>query len=122
MRVINESPPLTEHICRNAKRTTRYVERPLFRSITTGGAVKPNRLSGHGINEVIKRRVQAVGLNPKDFGGHSLRAGFVTQAFRSGADSRSIRRQTGHKGDAILDIYDRENAPMANNAVTRIGL
>ena len=122
MRVIHEAPPLTEHICRNTKRATRYVERPLFRSISTGGTVKAARLSGHGINEVIKRRVTAVGLNPKDFGGHSLRAGFVTQAFRSGADSRSIRRQTGHKGDAILDIYDRENAPMANNAVTRIGL
>jgi len=122
MRVISEAPPLTEHVCRNTPRKTRYAERPLFRSISTGGTVKTNRLSGQGINEVIKRRVQAVGLNPRDFGGHSLRAGFVTQAFRSGADSRSIRRQTGHKGDAILDIYDRENAPMANNAVTRIGL
>ena len=28
-------------------------------------------------------------------GGHSLRAGFVTEAFRRGADAHAIMRQTG---------------------------
>jgi hypothetical protein len=30
-------------------------------------------------------------------GGHSLRAGFVTETFRQGADAHSIMRQTGHR-------------------------
>jgi len=79
-------------------------------------------MTGHAVGEVIKRRAAAAGLDPDLYGGHSLRAGFVTQAFKAGANSRSIRRQTGHMGDAILSVYDRENAPLEGNAVRNIGL
>ncbi len=44
-------------------------------------------------------------------GGHSLRSGFVTEAFRQGADAHAIMRQTGHRNPAILETYAREHAP-----------
>lgn len=123
MRALRRVGAPTEHICRRGDRQRQPdAEVPLFRSLAGGGVIKPARLSGHAINEVVKRRAAAAGLDPELYGGHSLRAGFVTQAFKSGADSRSIRRQTGHKGDAILAVYDRENAPLQGNAVTGIGL
>lgn len=113
----------TAHICRSGEHQRQpEAESPLFRSLAGGGVIKPGRMSGHAVNEVIKRRAAAAGLNPDLYGGHSLRAGFITQAYKGGADSRAIRRQTGHKGDAVLAIYDRENAPLEGNAVRNIGL
>ena len=55
-------------------------------------------------------------------GGHSLRAGFVTEAFRRGADAHAIMRQTGHRSPVMLEVYAREHAPLVGNAVTRLGL
>lgn len=50
-------------------------------------------------------------------GGHFLRAGFVTQASRNGADAHAIMRQTGHTTPAMLERYARQNAPLMGNAV-----
>jgi len=121
MRAVREAGPHQTHVCRR-DRPRLERELPLFRSLAGGGAVKPVRMSGHAVNEMLKRRAAAAGLDPARYGGHSLRAGFVTQAFRAGADSRAIRRQTGHKSDSILAVYDREYAPLTGNAVTSIGL
>ena len=73
----------------------------------------------------VRRRAGAAGYDESlvaALGGHSLRAGFVTQAFRNGADAHAIMRQTGHKTPAMLEVYARENAPLIGNAVTDIGL
>jgi integrase len=36
---------------------------------------------------------------PDDLSGHSLRAGFVTEAKKHGADDAAIMDQTGHSGE-----------------------
>ena len=51
-----------------------------------------------------------------------MRSGFVTEAFRAGADAHAIMRQTGHRSPGMLEVYARENAPLTGNAVSRIGL
>lgn len=123
MRALRKSGQPTAHICRDGRhQRLADDETPLFRSLAGGGVIKASRMSGAAVGEVIKRRAAAAGLNPDLYGGHSLRAGFVTQAFKAGSDSRSVRRQTGHVGDAILAVYDRENAPLEGNAVRNIGL
>lgn len=53
-------------------------------------------------------------------GGHSLRAGFVTQAFRNGADAHAIMRQTGHTTPAMVEVYARENAPLIGCAIAAV--
>jgi integrase len=95
---------------------------PLFRPVMKNGAIKDRHISGNVVNDVLQRRVAAVGLPSTDFGGHSLRAGFVTQAFRAGANHHEVMRQTGHKDVATLEIYSLDNAPLQHNAVTRLGL
>jgi integrase len=97
-------------------------DRPLFRSVHKTGIPGSDALSGHAVGAVVKRRAAAAGLNPARFSGHSLRAGFVTQAVRGGADAGSIMRQTGHRSDAMVELYRRENAPLIGNAVTILGL
>ena len=89
------------------------------------GAIGQQAMTGHGINEMIQRRAAAAGFTPAQvdkLGGHSLRAGFVTEAFRAGADAHAIMRQTGHRSPVMLEVYAREHAPLVGNAVTRLGL
>lgn len=94
---------------------------PLFRSVRPEGTLG-GPLGGHGVNAVVKRRAAAVGFPVGGLGGHSLRAGFVTQAFRAGADAHAIMRQTGHRNPAMLEVYSREGAPLVGNAVMGLGL
>ena len=97
-------------------------EGPLFRSIRKGGIVTSNRLSGRAVAEIIKRNVQAIGLNPAAFSGHSLRAGFVTSAAEAGADLASIREQTGHCSDHALATYVRRSTLFSDSsAVLALG-
>jgi len=96
--------------------------RPLFRPISRHGHLRPDRLTGQSIAGIVQRYAQRAGLNPQLFAGHSLRAGFVTQAARNKASSRAIMRQTGHRSAAMVDVYVRRADPLADNAVTELGL
>ena len=114
------------HVCR----TARLPEpgdptRPLLRTVHRTGVIGDRPVTGHAIREIIRRRADEAGYTPdqiRRLGGHSLRAGFVTEAFRQGADAHAIMRQTGHRSHAVLETYAREHAPLVGNAVTRIGL
>lgn len=48
---------------------------PLFRSYSRAGEPTEHRLSAAFVSEIVKRRAQAVGLDPKPFSGESLRRG-----------------------------------------------
>ncbi len=50
-----------------------------------GERVFPEALTPYSIGEIVKRYVKAAGLDPAEFGGHSLRAGFITSAVENGA-------------------------------------
>ncbi len=98
---------------------------PLFRSIRKNGNLSDTALSGSSVHAAIRRRAALAGYDDTlvaQLGGHSLRAGFVTQAFRNGADAHAIMRQTGHSNPATVELYAREHAPLLGNAVTNIGL
>jgi integrase len=115
-----------QHCCRSARLPEPADPgRPLFRSVHATGAIRACAMTGHAVNEMIRRRADQAGFTPAQtqrLGGHSLRSGFVTEAFRAGADAHSIMRQTGHRSPVMLEVYARENAPLMGNAVTRIGL
>ncbi|MCW1823132.1 site-specific integrase [Mycobacterium senegalense] len=125
IRLITDSPEFRDrHVCRS--RAAKIDPRaPLFRSVRRSGILTATPLSGAGVHAVIRRRALAAGFDPEAverLGGHSLRAGFVTQAARAGADHHSIMRQTGHRSPAMVTRYVRESAPLIGNAVTQLGL
>lgn len=98
-------------------------DEPLLRPVDKAGRVGDRPLSGSGLNEMLKRRVTAAGIDPQPYGFHSLRAGFVTQARRNGAEPHSVRMQTRHSTDVMVDVYDREYLPLTpRNAVWALGL
>jgi integrase len=97
----------------------------LFPSVHGTGRVRDRAKSGDAVYAMIRSRAEQAGYTTTDIdklGGHSLRAGFVTEAFRAGADAHQIMRQTGHRSHAVVEGYAREHAPLVANAVTRIGL
>ncbi|RDI23158.1 site-specific recombinase XerD [Rhodococcus sp. AG1013] len=98
---------------------------PVFRPLRVNGNIGEAALTGQGIHGVIRRAATDAGLTPAKIaklGGHSLRAGFVTQAFRNGAQAHEVMRQTGHKNPATLEIYAREHNPLTGNAVAGFDL
>ena len=62
------------------------------------------------------------GLNPERLSGHSLRAGFVTEAKKNGADDAAIMDQTGHKCLAMVQRYHRRTKKWEKPASARLGL
>jgi site-specific recombinase XerD len=69
----------------------------LFPTVHKTGAIGSTAMTGHAVNEMIRRRAEQAAFTPAQtalLAGHSLRAGFVTEAFRAGADAHSIMRQT----------------------------
>jgi integrase len=75
---------------------------PLF-----GGHRPGSRLSERTVARVIKRLVARIGHDPRQYSGHSLRAGFVTSASLSGFDAAAISKQTGHRTMQALSAYVR---------------
>jgi integrase len=114
------------HVCRTSRLPDPVDPgRVLFPSVHATGRIRDRPMSGDAVYVMIRARAEQAGYTTTDIdklGGHSLRAGFVTEAFRAGADAHQIMRQTGHRSHAVLEGYAREHAPLVANAVTRIGL
>jgi site-specific recombinase XerD len=79
-------------------------------------------LSDRAVADIIKRRASAVGLEYKEFSGHSLRAGLATAAAQAGVSERVIAKQTGHKSLPVLRGYIREGSLFTENAAAKVGL
>lgn len=61
-------------------------------------------------------------MKTEDLGGHSLRAGHVTQASLNGIAERDIMRQTGHKSPVMLAKYIRIANIFTHNAAAGLGI
>ena len=81
---------------------------PLFRRLSQCGTrVLANRMSDRSVAEIVKARAKAAGLDPEQFAGHSLRAGFLTAAARAGASVWKMQEQSRHKSLNVLSGYVR---------------
>ena len=124
IRLLRKREPFTGHVCRGGVPRT-AARTPLFRAVAKNGNLGATPLSGAAIHQTIRRRADHACFDPTalaKLGGHSLRAGFVTQGTRNGADGSAIARQTGHASLDSVEVYRREHAPLLGNAVNGIGL
>jgi site-specific recombinase XerD len=60
------------------------------------------------VAEIVKQHAERVGLDPKVFAGHSLRAGFLTSAASNGASPFKMRGVSRHKSMETLQGYVRD--------------
>jgi site-specific recombinase XerD len=87
----------------------------VFRSVTRHGAINGS-LSARTVGDLVKHYAARAGLEPSEFGGHSLRAGFVTSAAERGARSERIADHTGHQSMAMVRVYTRRSDAFADHA------
>jgi len=82
----------------------------LFRRLTAGpaGVATASPMSDRAVARLVQARVVAAGYAGADFAGHSLRAGFLTAAARSGAFVFKMREVSRHKSMQVLADYVRD--------------
>jgi integrase len=82
-------------------------EGPVFRPVARSGRVRSVALSDQSVGDVVKKYAGLVGLDVEDFGGHSLRAGFVTTAAEDDVSESRIMDVTRHRDSRTVRGYIR---------------
>jgi integrase len=72
-------------------------------------------LSPAAVGEIVQRRAKLAGLEG-DFGGHSLRSGFVTEAGRQGVPLAAVMQMTEHRAVSSVVGYFQAGAADQNPA------
>ncbi len=94
----------------------------VFRSVGQSGRVgkglHPNSV-GRLVKDLVRRAKIAT---PQSYGGHSLRAGFVTEASANGATNNEIMKQTGHTTESMVRRYARADREDKQAAESKLGL
>lgn len=94
------------------------VDGNIFRSIGKGGEVRQG-LSPADINRIVKRRLKQAGYDEKQFGAHSLRSGFVTEAGRKNKNIGDVMQLTTHKSiTTVMKYYQAGN--VINNSAANL--
>lgn len=96
--------------------TAGIIEGPVFRSVGRYGHIARRGLHKDSIGKLLKRAAARAGLDVDPLGGHSLRAGCVTQAAMNGVREFVIMKQTGHKTVTMLRRYIRSGEIFRENA------
>jgi len=91
----------------------------IFRSVNRWGKMG-KRLSAYDVARIVKRRAEAAGLDARMLAGHSLRAGFATQAALAGLDPIAIAEVTGHRNLNTLRKYIRAAGRVQADAISRV--
>ena len=81
---------------------------PVFRPVSRSGRVRGDaRLTDQSVADIVKAYAALVGLNVADFGGHSLRAGFITTAADRDVSEARIMDVSRHKDSRTVRGYIR---------------
>ncbi|MEJ1959408.1 MAG: site-specific integrase [Nitrosomonadales bacterium] len=93
----------------------------VFRRVDRNGKVANGGLSPQSVALIVKQRAKQIGLDERQYSGHSLRAGLVTSAANSGVSSWKICQQTGHQSAAMMQRYIRGSRLFVDNPLGKIG-
>lgn len=80
---------------------------PLFYRIDPQGRMTDQPMSDRSIARLIQKYASRIGLKPDMVAGHSLRAGFLTEASRTGATIAKMQEVSRHKKVEVLLGYVR---------------
>lgn len=91
-------------------------EGPVFRKLTPQGRLTGHAMSAQGVALVVKAAAQAAGYPPALFSGHSLRAGFLTEAGRQNANLFKMREHSRHASIDMVAEYVRDHERFREHA------
>jgi site-specific recombinase XerD len=97
-------------------RTAGITEGAVFRAIRRGDHVQEGRLTDRSVANIVKSHAERVGLDPAEFSGHSLRAGFLTSAAKRGASLFKMMATSRHRSTASLVGYVRDQEIFTDHA------
>ncbi len=89
---------------------------PLFYRIDPQGRMTDKPMSDRSIARLIQKYASRIGLKPEMVAGHSLRAGFLTEASRTGATIAKMQEVSRHKKVEVLLGYVRSAELFDNHA------
>ena len=89
---------------------------PIFRKLTPQGRVTDKPMSAQGVALVVKAAARAAGHPAQEFSGHSLRAGFLTEAGRQNANLFKMREQSRHASIEMVAEYVRDHERFREHA------
>ncbi len=93
----------------------------IFRRVSRTGNVFGDGISPYTVARVIQRRAELAGLNGADFGGHSARAGFITEGAQRGIPLPELMALSGHKTVDVANRYYRAGAALHSPAARMAG-
>lgn len=93
---------------------------PLFRPFKRNREIRDVKLSDKSVALIIKKYAKLIGLDEKDFAGHSLRRGFATSAAQHNVDELSIMRQTRHRSEKMVRRYIEQGDMFKNNPLKQM--
>lgn len=97
-------------------RRSQIEDGPIFRGIRHDKPLGTRRLHDDAVARIVKAAVRSLGLNPREYAGHSLRCGFVTAAAMRGATLDEIMNTTRHRNADQVIAYIRRATPFERNA------
>lgn len=89
---------------------------PIFRPINKAGVVSAQRLTDQSVALVVKAHAASAGMDPRQFAGHSLRAGFLTSAAAANKSIFKMMDQSRHASVDTLRGYVRDAELFKNHA------
>lgn len=85
-----------------------HVDGPLFRKLTRRGDLTESAMSDRAVARLVKTAAGKAGYDPSEYGGHSLRAGFLTEAANNRASLFKMQDVSRHKSMQVLSEYVRQ--------------
>lgn len=92
---------------------------PLFTGISQSGQISRKRMCTESMCRVLKRVLDEVGEDSKEYGMHSLRSGMVTTSIEDGASETMVMQRTGHKSYQSLKRYVRPAKAFFGNPLAK---
>ena len=89
---------------------------PVFRKLTPQGRLTEVAMSEQGVALVVKAAATAAGHPPELFSGHSLRAGFLTEAGRQNANLFKMKEHSRHASLEMVAEYVRDHERFREHA------
>ena len=71
--------------------------------------MQPEALSDRSVADIVKKHAERAGLDPAEYAGHSLRAGYLTSAAEAGANVFKMMEVSRHKSIDTLRGYVRRS-------------
>lgn len=87
----------------------------LFRQLGPRDRYEKKPIHDKLVARAVKRAFASIGRNPAEFGGHSLRAGFVTSAVQSEKPLYLVAKHVGHSSMRTTEKYIRGDVTDANH-------